>query len=241
MKHEPVSPPDCRIASVLVVDDHPLYAEALCSALRHVFDDPHIETVTCLQDALDTLRPGFSPDLVMLDLKLPDVTGICGLLRLRDQMPDTPILVNSSLASDDIVAAVKSAGAAGFLCKDAPIQTLKLALSEIRLGHKFFETVPRNGSVSGQRSLDVREISQRILQLTPQQSRVMRLICAGKQNKQIAYEMNLAEATVKAHITVLLRRLGVQNRTQAAVLVESVGLNFSGDYAESEAESSVGR
>ena len=169
------------------------------------------------------------------------MTGICGLLRLRDQMPDTPILVNSSLASDDIVAAVKSAGAAGFLCKDAPIQTLKLALSEVRLGHKYFEGAPGGGAASGKRPLDVHEISQRIMQLTPQQSRVMRLICAGKQNKQIAYEMNLAEATVKAHITVLLRRLGVQNRTQAAVLVESVGLSPSGDYAEYEAESSVGR
>ena len=81
----------------------------------------------------------------------------------------------------------------------------------------------------------MREISQRIADLTPQQSRIMSLICAGKPNKQIAYELSLAEATVKAHITALLRRLGVRNRTQAAVLVNSVGLDRGDPLSDAEA------
>lgn len=213
------------VQSVLVIDDHPLYGEALASALRHAFSNCHIETATTLCGGIQVLGPDFRPDLVMLDLKLPDVTGISGFLQLRDRMPDTPILVISALTSPDLVHALMEQGAAGFLPKDCSPQVLSAALCEVSAGRKYLPAAFQRSTRQTALPSDLHEVSRRIAELTPQQTRIMKLICAGKPNKQIAFELSLAEATVKAHITALLRRLGVQNRTQAAVLVESASLD----------------
>ncbi|MGR3269519.1 DNA-binding response regulator [Thalassococcus profundi] len=223
MKHDPVAQPAGRIKSVMIVDDHPLYGDALASAMRHVFQDCAIETAQSLREALALLDRGVDPDLVMFDLKLPDVSGISGFQSLRDRVPGTPILVISSLTSVDIVHAVMDEGAAGFLPKDASAQVLRQVLTEVSAGRKY---LPKEYQKSaGPRDVPCAPGNQKLADLTPQQTKIMKLICAGKPNKQIAYELNLAEATVKAHITALLRRLGVQNRTQAAVLVESANLD----------------
>jgi DNA-binding NarL/FixJ family response regulator len=222
MKHDPVAQPAGRIRSVVIVDDHPLYGDALASALRHVFHDCRIETAKSLGEAMDVLQRDAAPDLVMFDLKLPDVTGISGFLSLRDRIPDTPILVISSLTSLDVVQAVMTAGAAGFVPKDASAMVLKTALFDVCAGRKYLpKEYQKAANADHGRLVDCQQVNQKLADLTPQQTRIMKLICAGKPNKQIAYELSLAEATVKAHITALLRRLGVQNRTQAAVLVES--------------------
>ncbi|ETW12742.1 two component transcriptional regulator [Roseivivax marinus] len=217
MKHETLAPPSGRIRSVVVVDDHPLYSDALSAALNLAFPGCHVATAQTLSGALALLDEGADPDLVMFDLKLPDVTGISGFEALRARIPGTPILVISSLTSQPVVSALMEAGAAGFLPKDASAATLKSVLFDVSAGRKslpkeYRGASPDSSGASGR---------TRLADLTPQQSRIMKLICAGKPNKQIAYELDLAEATVKAHITALLRRLGVQNRTQAAVMVEA--------------------
>ena len=236
MKHETVGQGDCQIRSVLVIDDHPLYGAALETALRHVFEGCEIVTATTLGDGLKALQGAFVPDMVLLDLKLPDVTGISGFLRLRDELPDTPVVVISSLTSDEVICAVMDTGAAGFVPKDASMAELRAALCEVRGGWKYlppgFDRV-RHGATAGQ-PREREDVARRIAELTPQQTRIMKLICVGKPNKQIAYELDLAEATVKAHITALLRRLGVQNRTQAAVLVESANLDSGGADGEAQ-------
>ena len=224
MKHDPLGQSPCRIRAVLVIDDHPLYGDALASTLQHVYRDCRIETATTLADGLARLGPDFAPDLVMLDLRLPDVTGISGFIRVRDRLPDTPVVVISALSSPDLVHTLMEEGAAGFIPKDAPVTAMQEALCEIRAGRHYLPAAYARGGRAPTLPPDVQVISRRIAELTPQQARIMKLICAGKPNKQIAYELSLAEATVKAHITALLRRLGVQNRTQAAVLVESVSL-----------------
>lgn len=215
----------CGVRSVLVIDDHPLYGDALASTIRRAFQDCRVETATTLCDGMEMVGPGFEPDLVVLDLKLPDVTGLSGFIRLRDRMPDTPILVISALTSSDLVLGLMDEGAAGFLPKEASAHELQTALCDVSAGRKYLPSGYRRASRASGLPPDVHAISQRIAELTPQQTRIMKLICAGKPNKQIAYELSLAEATVKAHITALLRRLGVQNRTQAAVLVESASFD----------------
>ena len=220
MKHQTVTVPGSRIGSVVVVDDHPLYSDALAAALKLVFPDCEIEKVQTLGAAIKLLETGFAPDLVMFDLKLPDVSGISGFQRLRAAVPDTPILVISSLTSVQIVHALMDEGAAGFLPKDASAQVLKSVLADIVAGRRYLPAGYRQSVAASPGGDCADAIHPRLAELTPQQQRIMRLICAGKPNKQIAYELSLAEATVKAHITALLRRLGVKNRTQAAVLVE---------------------
>lgn len=220
------------LRTVLVVDDHPLYGQALAASLEHLFPDSSVLTVPTLAEALQRLKAGPAVDLVLLDLRLPDSMGISGLLKVRDTVPDTPVVVVSALRSAEVMNSAMAAGAAGFVPKDAPVRELEAALAAVAEGRRAFphgvtaDIPARAGGKAGPGP----SVAERLALLTPQHARIMRLICEGKQNKQIAYELSLAEATVKAHITALLRRLGVQNRTQAAVLAESVWL------AEAEAD-----
>ncbi len=214
---QPVAGED--ISSILIVDDHPLYLDALESALTVMFPDCDIRKAKSLGEAIDCCKRGFDPELVMFDLKLPDVSGISGFKRLRAELPSARILVISSLASVDLVQSLIGQGASGFVPKDASAKELKSVLAEIVQGRIYVPKDYRTNNSAPRESAS--DACHPILaELTPQQQRIMKLICTGKPNKQIAYELSLAEATVKAHITALLRRLGVRNRTQAVVLVE---------------------
>ncbi|MBE3636982.1 response regulator [Mangrovicoccus algicola] len=225
MKHDRLISGDGAVRSVLVIDDHPLYAYALTTALQHVFEDCRVRTAVTLKEGLAAIAAGAGPDLVMLDLRLPDVSGLSGLIRLRERLPETPVLIISAQTSVEVVQSLMDLGAAGFVPKDLPLPAIEQALAEIRRGNRYLpvefrDAMRRRPAVPS----ELENISRRIAELSPQQMRIMKLICAGKANKQIAYELSLAEATVKAHVTALLRRLGVQNRTQAAVMMESVSL-----------------
>jgi DNA-binding NarL/FixJ family response regulator len=224
------------INMTLVVDDHPLYCEAMAASLSTVFEMQQVHSAYSLSEALLALSEGLVPDLVMLDLRLPDVTGLSGFIKLRQELPDVPILIISADSCDETIQTLMAAGAAGFIPKDAHRTVIAEALERVQVGGKYLppgfslQSVPVDSNV-----VTLHEISQRIADLTPQQGRIMALICAGKPNKQIAYELSLAEATVKAHITALLRRLGVRNRTQAAVLVNSVSLDRQDGLSDSDA------
>lgn len=211
--------PSAAIRSILIVDDHPLYCAALVSSLGEIFAAEKIETANCLSQALICEE---RPDLVLLDLKLPDVQGLSGFVRLRDQMPDVPIVVISAEISDEQLTDVQAMGGAGYISKNASQADIETALGKVVLGEASFPARITDYQRTPEEQQNAQDIIRKIAELTPQQTRVLRLICNGKLNKQIAYEMNLAEATVKAHVTALLRRLGVQNRTQAALLVQSI-------------------
>lgn len=222
------------VLSILIVDDHPLYRDALESALNLMFPECDIRKAKTLGDAITSCTDGFDPQLVMFDLKLPDVSGISGFRKLRATLPNALILVISSLASVDLVQSLIRQGAAGFLPKDASARKLKSVLSEILNGRIYVpEDYRTRDAACDEDALDTEHPV--LAELTPQQQRIMKLICTGKPNKQIAYELSLAEATVKAHITALLRRLGVRNRTQAVVLVEGAEARQAGPEPEARA------
>ncbi|WP_138465254.1 response regulator transcription factor [Poseidonocella sp. HB161398] len=225
MKHDRLISGGRAIRSVLVIDDHPLYAYALTTALAHVFDGCKVETAVTLKEGLKAVGTGTGPDLVLLDLRLPDASGLSGLIRLKERLPETPVVIISAQTSVDVVQSLMELGAAGFVPKDLPLPAIEQALCEVRRGNRYlpleFQDALRRRPAAPS---ELENVSRRIAELSPQQMRIMKLICAGKANKQIAYELSLAEATVKAHVTALLRRLGVQNRTQAAVMMESVSL-----------------
>lgn len=220
-----------HVSRVLIVDDHPLYGDAVASALRVSFNDCAIRMAETLKEALDVLDDGYAPELVMFDLKLPDVKGISGFREFIERSPDARVLVISSLASAELVQSLLQSGARGFLPKDAVIKTLKYAIQEIVAGRRYvpqqFQNVDKDACAY--------QANPELSALTAQQIRVLKLICAGKPNKQIAYELSLAEATVKAHITALLRRLGVHNRTEAVVVAESAMMRHGGAEPEARA------
>ncbi|UWQ49083.1 response regulator transcription factor [Leisingera caerulea] len=207
------TPATPRFNAALLVDDHPLFCDALAMTLQAVTAISSMHTAPALQAALDMIGGGIRIDLVVLDLNLPDVNGLDGLLRLR-KVTDCPILVVSSMADNRIVSSVIHAGANGFIPKHSQRDVFQKAVEAINQGKVFLPDGYVLLEDSGSSSDDV---LQRLSQLTNQQARILQLICEGKLNKQIAYDLSIAETTVKAHITAIMRKLGVQSRTQAVL------------------------
>ncbi len=208
------------IRTVLVIDDHPLFCEALAMTLQSILDLSEIKTANSLQAGIELINGGYDADAVVLDLNLPDVSGMDGLLRLRSNVPKTPIVVVSALGDSRVITAVLAAGAAGFIKKDAPRNELESAFREIWSGGTYFPDDYIRPVDGGGETEKMEQIVERLSSLTPQQVTILKLVCEGKLNKQIAYDLTIAETTVKAHITAILRKLGVHSRTQAALLAK---------------------
>ncbi|MCF8511856.1 MAG: response regulator transcription factor [Rhodobacteraceae bacterium] len=214
---QPDATPSLRpLQRALIVDDHPLFCDALSMTLKVVAGFQTVETAGSLEEATARLDRGPQPDLVLLDLNLPDVDGLDGLVRLRLVVPQVPVLVVSSLADPRIMRAALRAGAMGFVPKNAHRDTYRAALEAVRAERPFLpDGVQTEGSSSASE-----EAIARLGLLTRQQARILQLICEGKLNKQIAYELAIAETTVKAHVTAIMRKLGVLSRTQAVLIAK---------------------
>lgn len=221
MNDPALAPLSCGFESVLIVDDHPLFCDALSMTLKSVGGVRAIATAERLQDALDRIAAGALFDGVVLDLNLPDVNGLDGLIRLK-AAADAPVIVVSSMAEDRVVGAAIRAGAAGFIPKHSRREVFSEAVDAIRRGESY---TPEGFMADSDDATDENDAAARLGKLTNQQTRILELICMGKLNKQIAYDLSIAEATVKAHVTAIMRKLGVQSRTQA-VLIANTG-NFA--------------
>lgn len=206
---------ETRFARVLIVDDHPLFCEALTLTLRGVAGVEAVDCAHSLTEALERLEQGPRPDLVLLDLDLPDVEGLDGLMRLRTTQPEAPVLVVSSMAEPRLVRATLAAGAAGFVPKHAGRDSFRAALLALGQGQVW---LPEGVSAEG--GDDASDALGRLAQLTRQQAKILELLCMGRLNKQIAWELSIAETTVKAHVTAIMRKLGVQSRTQAVLIAQ---------------------
>lgn len=208
----------------LIIDDHPLFCEALAMTLKTATRIGEIRTAATLSEALIAIENGVSPDIVLLDLNLPDVSGFDGLIRLKTALADTPVVVVSSMSEERIIRSAIRAGASGFVPKHSAGDTFSKALAAVARG----ETPTPNcfsdlsEAASGTAEEDAIE---RLSLLTLQQARILTLVCDGKLNKQIAHELSIAETTVKAHMTAILRKLGVHSRTQAVLIAQKA--NFS--------------
>lgn len=202
------------IDSVLIIDDHPLFCEALRTTLADLFAVRHVAVAHSLTQALDGLRAGTIPDAILLDLNLPDVAGLDGLARLRALAPGLPVIVVSSMSDARVISAVVQAGAAGFVPKDSSREMFDAAFRLIWSGQTY---VPPGHVMPKSRAAQapVGDVMDRLAELTPQQGRILALVCRGLLNKQIAHELSITETTVKAHVTAILRKLGAQSRTQA--------------------------
>ncbi|MDA7430332.1 response regulator transcription factor [Primorskyibacter aestuariivivens] len=216
MDKETLSASACP-SQALVVDDHPLFCDALVLTLRSLCDKTDVRTAASLGQAIEQIEAGFRPKLVLLDLNLPDVNGLDGLIRLKSALGQCPVVVVSSMADNKMIAQALSAGASGFVPKHSQRQEFHRALTAISNGETFTPDsfVPGSAEQGGQN-----DAFDRLASLTNQQSRILQLICEGKLNKQIAFDLSIAETTVKAHVTAIMRKLGVQSRTQAVLVAQ---------------------
>jgi len=202
----------------LIVDDHPLVCSALEGMLRSAFEPCDLLQAHSAAEALETVRRLEDIDLVLLDLKLPDVDGFQGLLQLRKEAPKIPILVLSGMEDARLAELARSYGALGYVTKKSSAAEIVSAVRAVLAGSTAFEApaVP-----CGPAELhDFDQVSRVIGSLTPQQTTVLKLLGEGLLNKQIAYELSISESTVKAHVSAILKKLEVSSRMQAVLLAQ---------------------
>ena len=215
-RHDPIDGKSMSY-QVLIVDDHPLYRLALKGAVAAACPDVQIFEADSVGDLFDALDQHPHVDLLLLDLNLPGAYGFNALAHLRGSRPELPIIVVS--ASDDprTMRQALAFGAQSFVSKSADAATIGDSVLAVLRG----EAVTPAGLTSEREpgaDEGALEIALRMAQLTPQQFRVLGMLCAGRLNKQIGDDLQITEATVKAHMTVILRKLGAANRTQAVLL-----------------------
>jgi DNA-binding NarL/FixJ family response regulator len=218
--------------NILIVDDHPLFLEALQSAIEVGIPGAKVDVTETIQGACSKLD-GKEFHLVLLDLKVPDANGYDGLQQVRATAKKTPLAVISAMTGADIINKVKALGAEGFITKSQPRQDILANVSTILNGGHCFPDDP-GGEMT--MSAEAKDLLDKLRQLTPQQLKVLTRICEAKLNKQIAFELGITETTIKAHITLIFKKLGMHSRTQAVLTMqrmkpELAETEFSGLFA----------
>ncbi|WP_181699890.1 response regulator [Chthonobacter albigriseus] len=201
----------------LIADDHPLFRGALRQALEGMFDGVVIVETGSVDEMSKALEEDEDVDLVLLDLNMPGVRGFSGLLYLRAQFPTVPVMVVSATEDPVAIRRCMEIGASGFIPKSLGIEAIRSAIAKVLDGGVW--TPPDVDVASRDESSD---LVARLASLTPQQVRVLMMLSEGLLNKQIAYELSVSEATVKAHVSAILQKLGVESRTQAVIAASKI-------------------
>ncbi|MFK8081444.1 MAG: response regulator [Granulosicoccus sp.] len=209
------------LSQVLIIDDHPLFRDALSAAVTQAYPTVRSKEVCNIDDAISVLESDRDYDIALLDLNIPGVNGFEGLLQLRALYPRLPVLVVSGLENEQIIDEAITYGAAGFLPKSLGREVLSTAINTIMAGDVYVPEglLPVNETEGGSAKADIIE---RLLSLTPQQLRVLFMLREGLLNKQIAYELDVGATTVKKHVSEILRKLRVHSRTQAVIEVSKL-------------------
>ena len=210
------------MSQFLIADDHPLFREALKGALGAKFEGLEVFESSDFDSTLQVLSEQEDLDILLLDLHMPGNGDLYGLIRIREEYPSLPIAVVSGSEDVNIVSKVMGYGAMGFIPKSSSSDDIASAINQILEGDTWLPKELKNkvAEIEG----EDREIAAQVASLTPQQYRVLQYLHEGLLNKQIAYELHISEATVKAHITAIFRKLGVYNRTQAVLIAAKLKL-----------------
>ncbi len=197
---------------ILLADDHPLVREGLAMAIHSRHDGIILDYADSIAAAEVLARTHKSYALMLLDYRLPDADGFSGLFRMQHALGQTPIALVSAYDDPRTVAAARAIGAAGFLSKSQPFDMLAQSIGELLQGRTVFPPAVDVGAELG-------NLQDRLKSLTSAQMRVLAALAKGHLNKQIAGDLDLSEATIKAHMTAIFRKLGVSNRVQAVLAV----------------------
>jgi DNA-binding NarL/FixJ family response regulator len=202
---------------IIIVDDHPLFRAALRQTLSSGDATAAVEEAGDLDGLTAALEANRDCDLVLLDLNMPGVRGFSGLLLLRAQYSDVPVMIISAVDDASVVRRAFELGASGYLHKSVGPTEIRRAIETVLRGEVF---VPAGVDLSaGEEESD---LLRRLATLTPQQIRVLMMLSDGLMNKQIAYELSISEATVKAHVSAILQKLDVDSRTQAVIAAAKI-------------------
>lgn len=209
---------------IMIVDDHPLFRSALKEALELSLNNVSCREAASLLELENILSKERAPELLLLDLQMPDANGLSGLAHLRIQHPDLPIVLISAHDTQDVMQAAFQHGAKGFISKSSDITEIRNAMNTVLNGADYFPDLV--DSAAGGTTHSKADLLEKISGLTTKQYEVFHHCSQGLLNKQIAYEMGVTEATVKAHITAIMRKLEINNRTQIVMISNSVQENL---------------
>jgi DNA-binding NarL/FixJ family response regulator len=204
-------------STILIADDHPLFRQALAMAASAVRPEARIVESANLPTALNEAAAADDLILILLDLKMPGAEGYSGVALLHAEKPGVPILVVSSADAAQAARNAVRFGAVGFLGKDASLSAIEAAIADALAGKRI--EAPKDDVID--------PVAAQIASLTPTQLKVLLGVMEGRLNKQIAFDLGISEATVKAHMTAILKKLDVQNRTQAVLAATALGLNLA--------------
>ena len=203
-----------QLTRILIADDHPLVRGALRQAVANAVAGAEIVECGSLVEVTKSLEERSDVDLVLLDLAMPGVRGFSGLMVLRAQYPGAPVVVVSGNEERSVIRLCIDFGASGFIPKSTDMETMQGAIRAVLAGEVW---VPSDVDLNGPVDRETVDSVRRLASLTPQQVRVLMMLSEGLLNKQIAYELSVSEATVKAHVSAILQKLGVESRTQAVI------------------------
>lgn len=201
----------------VIADDHPLFRGALRRTLEAQYPHAAIEEAGALEDVSELLDREGEVDLVLLDLTMPGMRGFSGLMYLRAQHSGVPVVVVSANEEPQAIRRSIKFGASGFIPKSHGIEVIREAIASVMSGNMW---TPPDVDLSADDGGS--DLVQRLATLTPQQVRVLMMLSEGLLNKQIAYELSVSEATVKAHVSAILQKLGVESRTQAVIAASKI-------------------
>lgn len=199
---------------LVIADDHPLFRGAMREAVTGLFEKVDIAEAGSFDEVADLLERGGEVDLILLDLTMPGARGFSGLMYLRAQYPGVPVMVVSANDDPAAIRRCMEFGASGFIPKTLGVEAMRSAISRVLGGGVW---TPPDVDLRGGSDAETTELMTRMATLTPQQVRVLMMLSEGLLNKQIAYQLGVSEATVKAHVSAILQKLGVESRTQAVI------------------------
>jgi DNA-binding NarL/FixJ family response regulator len=204
---------------LVIADDHPLFRGALREAVSGLLERVDIAEAGTFNEVAELLDRGGDVDLILLDLRMPGVRGFSGLLYLRAQYPSVPVIVVSANDDPAAIRRCMEFGASGFIPKTLGVEVMRTAISRILGGGVW---APPDVDLTAGSDAETAALMARMATLTPQQVRVLMMLSEGLLNKQIAFQLGVSEATVKAHVSAILQKLGVESRTQAVIAAAKI-------------------
>ncbi|WP_405233159.1 response regulator [Lentisalinibacter salinarum] len=207
-------------STFIVADDHPLFREAMIQAVRNCVGEAHVVEADSLQTLQSAVEATPDADLLLLDLNMPGVNGFSALAWIRSTFETLPTVIVSATDDPAVIRRAIAHGASGFIPKSSAISRIESAINAVLEGEVWLpDGVTLDNEALGGEEAD---IASALADLTPHQFRVLLMLAEGLMNKQIAYDLGVSEATIKAHVTAILRKLRVTNRTQAVLAMQKL-------------------
>jgi len=208
---------------IIIAEDHPLFRQALLGTLKPKLTYTRWLEAETIAELEQLLQENGDSDLLLLDLKIPGAHGFNTLIHVRNHFPQIPVVVISAHEDHITISKAMKYGAAGFIPKSTPVDDIFAAIMTVLSGEIWLPELYQHSKEDHENC----DIASRVASLTQQQYRILMMFAQGLLNKQIAYDLHVSEATIKAHATAIFRKLDVRNRTQAVIAIAQLDLSES--------------